>query len=189
MRNQNKVQWIVLFFIVLASIAILTSCSQEISGARPGLSPTVSSPAEAAAPVTGTPVPPISDYRLVVDGFVDSPLSLTYDAILQYPSVSDNPWLICPGVFETQNQWTGVPVALILNAAGLKPEAYSIVFSSSDGYSQTLSLQEAQNEGVFLAYKCDGQVLSQNDGYPLRLVAKDQAGYIWVKWLTHIEVK
>jgi DMSO/TMAO reductase YedYZ molybdopterin-dependent catalytic subunit len=184
MKSKNKVQWMVLV-IVLASIAFLSACSQE----KTGLSPAVSSQAEETTPVVEARSPQLSDYRLVVDGLVDNPLSLTYDAILQYPEVTDNLWLVCPGVFETQNEWTGVPVAIILKEARIKPEATRIKFSSSDGYSQELSAQDAQKEGVFLAYKSDGQVLSENDGYPLRLVAKDQIGAVWVKILTHIEVK
>jgi sulfane dehydrogenase subunit SoxC len=184
MRNKNKFQWIILAF-VLVSIALLSSCSQV----QPGFNPVAASKTEETTPVAELPATPISDYRLVVDGLVDNPLTLTYDAILQYPTVTDNPWLICPGVFETQNEWTGVPVATILTEAGIKPEATRIIFSSSDGYSQELPAQDAQKEGVFLAYKCDGQVLSQNDGYPLRLVDKDQIGSVWVKRLAHIEVK
>ena len=184
MRNKNKVQWIVLV-IVLVSITFLSACSQE----KPGLSPIVSSQTEEATPVAEVPGPQISDYRLVVDGLVDNPLSLTYDAILQYPVVSDNPWLVCPGVFETQNEWTGVPLALILKEAGIKPEATRIIFSASDGYSQELAAQEAQKEGVFLAYLSEGQVLTPNAGYPLRVVARDQIGSVWVKRLTRIEVK
>jgi DMSO/TMAO reductase YedYZ molybdopterin-dependent catalytic subunit len=184
MRNKNKVRWLVLASILI-SIAFLSSCSQV----KAGLSPVVTSQTPEATAVAAASSPQISDYRLVVDGLVDNPLSLTYDAILHYPVVSDTLWLVCPGYFETQNEWSGVPVAQILSDAGIKPEAARIKFSSSGGYSQELSIQDAQKEGVFLAYKCDGQVLSENDGYPLRLVAKDQIGAVWVKMLAHIEVK
>jgi sulfane dehydrogenase subunit SoxC len=185
MSIKNKVLWTVLVIIVLSSLAFLSSCSQEISG----VSSIVPSQTEATAPAAETPVPQITNYRLTVDGLIDHPLSLTYEAILQYPAVSDKLWLVCPGYFETENEWTGVPVSTILSEAGLKPEAARIVFSSSGSYSQELSVQEAQKEGVFLAYKSEGQAISQNDGYPLRLVAKDQLGSVWVKFLTHIEVK
>jgi DMSO/TMAO reductase YedYZ molybdopterin-dependent catalytic subunit len=184
MRNKNKVRWLVLA-VILISIAFLSSCSRE----QPGLSPVLSSQTPEATAAAEESIPQISDYRLVVDGLVDNPLSLTYESLLQYPVVSDNLWLVCPGYFETQNEWSGVPVAQILSAAGIKAEAARIKFSSSGGYSQELSVQDAQKEGVFLAYQCDGQVLSQNDGYPLRLVAKDQIGAVWVKMLAHIEVK
>jgi sulfoxide reductase catalytic subunit YedY len=51
-----------------------------------------------------------------------------------------------------------------------------------------LPLEDVQKDGVFLAYKVDGQVLPLEHGYPLRLVAEGQYGSNWVKWLTHIEV-
>jgi DMSO/TMAO reductase YedYZ molybdopterin-dependent catalytic subunit len=48
---------------------------------------------------------------------------------------------------------------------------------------------QAQGDGVMLAYQVDGRLLSDVDGYPLRLVAGDQPGYVWVKELDHIEVR
>ncbi len=184
MGNNNKFLWIVLA-IGLVSIAFLSSCSPEKSG----LSSAISSPAVEAIPVAEVTDKPISDYRLVVDGLVDKPLSLTYEEILRYPAITENLWLVCPGFFQRQNDWTGVPIAIILYEAGIKPEATKILFTASDGYSQELAVSQAQKEGVFLAYLSDGQVLSQSDGYPLRLVVKNQIGAVWVQRLTHIEVK
>jgi DMSO/TMAO reductase YedYZ molybdopterin-dependent catalytic subunit len=147
MSNKKKIQWIVPV-IVLVSIAFLISYSREIPG---------DSSAEACQPDGETSAtvlsgPQLSDYRLNVDGLVDHPLSLTYDSILHYPTVTESILLVCPGVFKTQNEWTGVSLALILKDAGIKPEAKRIKFiASSDGYSLELSATTAQKEGVFLA--------------------------------------
>jgi DMSO/TMAO reductase YedYZ molybdopterin-dependent catalytic subunit len=175
------------FGIIL--IPFLSSCSREQTDLNPPAAAHVEEATPTAAP-TDTPTSTnIADYRLVVDGLVDRPLSLTYESILQYPAVSDTLWLICPGVFENQNEWTGVPLSLILDEAGTKAEATKTKFVSPGGYSAELSIEDARKEGTFLAYKVDGQVLGQNDGYPLRLVVKDQIGSVWVKFLEHIEVK
>jgi len=64
-----------------------------------------------------------------------------------------------------------------------------LILYSLDGYSLTLSLDIALREGVFLAYLVNGQVLSKEHGYPLRLVAKGEMGYTWIKWVNRIEVK
>lgn len=140
---------------------------------------------------TGRPVDiDIDEYRLVVDGLVENPLSLSYENLLARPSATEVVLLICPGFFADNAEWTGVTMADILEEARVKPEAKQVVFHATDGsYKRDLPLEEAMNEGVFLAYRVNGQVLPSEHGYPLRLVARGQYGDRWVKWLKHIEVK
>ena len=119
---------------------------------------------------TGSPVDiDIHEYRLVVDGLVENPLRLSYEDILARPSVTEVVLLICPGFFADNAQWTGAPVAGILEEAGVRPEAKEVVFHAADGYRSPLSLEEAMDEGIFLAYRVNGQVLPSEHGYPLRL--------------------
>ena len=145
---------------------------------------------------TGTPQDvDIETYRLNVDGLVDTPLSLTYQDILAYPSVTEVVLLICPGVFADNAEWTGVPVWRVLEAAGISPEATKVRFEalpepSAGAYPETrpffnfLTLDQIKgNDSIFLAYKVNGETLPKEHGYPLRLVAKDQNGSVWVKWL------
>jgi sulfane dehydrogenase subunit SoxC len=169
--------------IALTSITYLMSCSGNIAGNN-----TVSA-SDQKPLIADFSELQLSDYRLVVDGLVDHPLTLSYDSVLKYPTVTRSLLLVCPGIFKSQNEWTGVPVSLILKEAGIKPEATRVEFSAPDNYYQVLPLESALQDGVFLAYKVDGHVLAKNDGYPLRLVAKDKVGAVWVRVLTHIEVK
>jgi DMSO/TMAO reductase YedYZ molybdopterin-dependent catalytic subunit len=131
----------------------------------------------------------ITNYRLTVDGLVDKPLSLTYEDIKQYPTVTEVVLLICPGLFADNAEWTGVPVATILAQAGLKQEGYGIItFYESGQYKKSFYLKDLQGDGVFLAYMVDGQVLPKEHGFPLRLVVKGQWGNNWVKWVDRIEI-
>jgi len=140
--------------------------------------------------ITGTaPEVNIADYRLTVDGLVEKPLTLTYDAVVAYPSVTEVVLLICPLTFVDNAEWTGVPVSTLLAEAGVKAGATKVAFQSLDGYQNVLSLEDVQQDGVFLAYKVDGQVLPAEHGYPLRLVVKGKYGANWVKWITSIEVQ
>jgi sulfane dehydrogenase subunit SoxC len=131
----------------------------------------------------------IAKYRLTVGGLVDTPLSLTYDAIMRYPTVTEVLLLICPGVFADNAQWTGVPLVTILAEAGVQPQASKVIFHAADGYQVTLSLEEVRRDGVFLAHTVDGQVLPKEHGYPLRLVVKGEYGNNWIKWVNQIEIK
>jgi len=140
--------------------------------------------------ITGNPPHvDIAKYILTVDGLVDKPLALSYDAILKYPTVTDVVLLICPGAFVDNAKWTGVPVTTILAKAGLKPEASQVTFYAMDGYEQTFSIKDVQQNGVFLAYKVNGQILPKEHGYPIRLVMKGKYGSNWVKWVNHIEIE
>ena len=129
----------------------------------------------------------INTYRLVIDGLVQNPLSLSYEDTLARPQVSELVLLICPGFFWDNAEWTGTPLSLILEEAGILPEAAKVRIVSG-GYSTTLSQEEATADGVFLAYEVNGETLPAEHGYPLRLVARHQYGSKWVKWVERIEV-
>jgi DMSO/TMAO reductase YedYZ molybdopterin-dependent catalytic subunit len=138
---------------------------------------------------TGTvPLWDFDQYRLTVDGLVDNPLSLTYDDVIQLPSVTEVVLLICPGAFVDNAEWTGVPVKTLLDAAVLQSGATEVTISEGEYYHKSFLLKDAEADGFFLAYKVDGQVLPREHGYPLRLVVKDEFGSYWVKWVSHIEV-
>ncbi len=142
--------------------------------------------------VTGTPIEvDIESYRLVVDGLVERPLSLSYDDLLAYPAVTQVQRLDCPGFFVNYAEWTGPLVRAILDEAGVKSEASEVQFydGSRLPYSARLSLDEALSEDTFLAYQVYGQALPKEHGYPVRLVAGGKLGNVWVKWLFRIELK
>ena len=130
----------------------------------------------------------IDNYRLTVDGLVDTPLSLTYKSIMQYPTVTEVVLLNCPGVFTDNAEWTGVLVSTILAEAGVKPEAKYVDFYSGL-YHMSLPLAEVESKGFFLAHTVDGQILPIEHGYPLRLVAPGYPGSDWVKWIDRIELE
>ena len=130
----------------------------------------------------------INDYRLAINGLVNTPLSLSYTQILSYVTVTQHAQLICPGEEDVNNQWTGVPVSTILNAAGLMSEAGEVIFTGADGYYIQLPLSSVLDKGVFLAYQVDGQSTQDARGYPLRLVVNPGPGLQWVEWLTSIRV-
>jgi len=133
----------------------------------------------------------ITQYRLGVEGLVETPLSLTYEEILAYPAVTEVVLLICPGFFADNAEWTGVPVTALLEKAGIEPEASEVVFQDIAGaYRKELPLEDILgNDSIFLAHTVNGQTLPLEHGYPLRLVAKGIFGGYWVKWVEMIEVR
>ena len=133
----------------------------------------------------------LEQYRLEIDGLVETPLSLKYEEVLAYPSVTEVVLLICPGFFADNAEWTGIPVTALLDRAGIKPEAKTVRFMEIAGsYQRELPLADIMgNDSIFLAHTVNGQTLPSKHGYPLRLVAKGVYGGYWVKWLASIEVR
>ena len=65
----------------------------------------------------------MSTYRLQVMGKVDHPLSLTFDELRCMPKVSVHCTLVCPGFFEDEATWAGVPIVHVYDLAGVQPGA------------------------------------------------------------------
>jgi DMSO/TMAO reductase YedYZ molybdopterin-dependent catalytic subunit len=140
--------------------------------------------------VTGiAPAVDIPTYRLTITGRVEKPLSLTYQDLLAYPSMTEIVVVECPGFFRDIAEWTGVSLNTILAEAGITSGASQVALSAVDGYRQELSLEHVDEYGVFLAYKVNGQTLPPEHGFPLRVVDKGSLGAKWVKWLANIEVR
>ena len=131
----------------------------------------------------------IDAYRLTVSGRVKSTLDITYKELQSFPEVTKVVLLICHGSHVDNARWTGVPVSLLLDKAGLLPDAHEVSFIALDRYSRTLSLEIVKATGTFVAYKVNGEAIPLKHGYPVRLVVKDQFGENWVKWLRQIDVQ
>jgi len=140
--------------------------------------------------VTGTPiVVDIETYRLKIVSQVDNPLSLTFDEVKQMNSEREFIELVCPGFFVDEGYWTGVKVSDLLQMAKVKNGATKVLFTSIDGsYEKELPLEKLLGEGFLIAYQFNDKEFSDIHGYPLRLVAKDEPGSLWVKWLGEIKV-
>jgi sulfoxide reductase catalytic subunit YedY len=127
-------------------------------------------------------------YRLRVTGKVERPLSLSYDQILKYPSLTETVLLICPGFFSNNGHWTGVSFKSLLQEAQIKNEAQYIDVVGNGEKRVRISLKELDQKKIFLAYRVNGETLPRKHGFPLRLVYEDVYGSDWVKYVEEIVV-
>jgi len=133
------------------------------------------------------------NWTLAVDGLVDRPLNLSVSDLLSMPSTAVNSPLYCVGGgtgYPVENgTWEGVRLKLILEKAGVQPNAIKVAFYAPDGFSTDLTIQDAQREDVIVAYKKDGEFLKDESGNPdFRLVVPGKWGYKWIRSLNHIEL-
>jgi DMSO/TMAO reductase YedYZ molybdopterin-dependent catalytic subunit len=127
-------------------------------------------------------------YDLSIYGMVDTPLNLSYDQLLAYPSVSRFVRMDCVEGWGFDAKWTGVTLNTLFNETGVNSSATTVIFYSADGYSTSLELDYLVDNDIMLAYELNDVTLPADRGFPLQLVAEDKYGYKWAKWITGIEV-
>lgn len=133
----------------------------------------------------------IAKWRLKVGGEVENPLELTYEQVRKQPSITSKELLICPGVFAGQGLWKGARLSAILDKAKAAPDATHVTFYGPPGpYEKVhrIPIEEARSDTALLAYEVNGQTLPQKHGFPLRLVAPNDLGFDWVKYVHRIKV-
>ena len=86
-------------------------------------------------------------------------------------------------------EWTGVSLKLVLQEAGLKPEAKWVVAEGADAAALTRSIPiEKCLDDAMLVYSQNGERLRPQQGYPLRLFLPGFEGNMNVKWLRRLHV-
>ncbi|MGD0644214.1 MAG: molybdopterin-dependent oxidoreductase [Candidatus Bathyarchaeia archaeon] len=128
-------------------------------------------------------------YRLTVTGLVNKTMEYTYNEVVnnhqQYQKVVT---LTCVEGWSATILWEGILVNDLLQEAGVSPQATTIIFHASDGYSTALPLDYIVQNNIMIAYKMNNVTLTPQIGWPFMLVAQNQYGYKWIKWITEIEV-
>ena len=97
-----------------------------------------------------------------------------------------------------QAEFTGTPLAKVLELANPQSEAVELRFTGSDqgkvrtgetsAYARSLPIEMTSDPDVLLAWEMNGEPLPANHGYPLRLVVPDWYGMASVKWLQEISL-
>ena len=128
------------------------------------------------------------NYRLKVDGLVQKPLSLTYQQVLDMPSVKQVVNMPCVEGWTETLLYQGVRLGDLLAMAQPKPEAAWVMFHTAEGYSTGLPLKYLRGDKVLLGYKINGLPLDAARGWPFQLVAPGKLGYKWAKWVVRLEL-
>jgi len=134
-----------------------------------------------------------SVWKLEIDGVVDARRTYDFDEIAGLPSVEQETTLMCisnriGSGLASNAVWTGVPLADLLNASGVKDGAVEVMLYGADGYTDTFSIEKALEPTTLVVYKMNGEPLPQRHGYPVRVIVPGLFGEKNVKWVTGIEV-
>ena len=137
-----------------------------------------------------------SAWRLAVQGLVATPLELTLDDVRALAAEASPRTLICIsnpvvayGSYAGTQVWTGTPVAAVIQAAGgPAADARFVLWTSADGYTESIPLDVALDPRSLLAWGMgqDGGALPHDHGFPLRVLLPGRYGMKQPKWLTGI---
>ena len=155
----------------------------------------------------GVPAIDPATHTLTIHGLVERPLVLSMDDLRRLPSVSRVLFVECSGNSGSEwspagaptvqlshglascSEWTGVPLRMLLEEAGIKPEAQWILAEGADAclMQRSATLEKALEDGL-VAYGQNGEALRPEQGYPIRLILPGWEGNTNVKWLRRIKL-
>lgn len=148
------------------------------------------------------------EHRLVIHGMVKRPLEFTIEALARYPMVTRKYFVECGGnsapLFSNEPiqatlqalhglvscaEWTGVPLAVLFDEAGVDPKAKWFIAEGADGeaLSRSVPVKKAFDDAMIALYQ-NGQRLMPGNGYPMRLMLPGYEGNMNVKFLRRIKL-
>jgi DMSO/TMAO reductase YedYZ molybdopterin-dependent catalytic subunit len=155
-------------------------------------------------------------WRLTLAGCVRTPREWTWDELLELPEKTVFATVECAGngrSFLQQHvhgvqwgagavghaEWTGIPLHVLLEQAGVRPEAVEVLCEGADrgseadhpepmAFERSLPLAKALAPDTLLVFRMNGEWLEPAHGFPLRLFVPGWYGVASVKWLRRIEV-
>lgn len=127
-------------------------------------------------------------WRLVLDGEVPAPVSLTYDDLLSLPAVEREIRLSCVSGWTANATWRGPLVRDVLAIAAAGGEPSGVRFESVTDYRVTWARHRVEDDSAMLATHVNGAPLSAYHGFPLRLIVPGYPGQDMVKQLRRITI-
>ncbi len=156
---------------------------------------------------SGIPAIDPHQHRLLVHGLVGNPRIFTMDDITRFPSVSRIHFIECgansgmewgnvavPTVQYTHgmlscSEWTGVPLALLLDECGIdRKRAKFVLAEGADAAALTRTIPLDMAADILVVYGQNGEALRPEQGFPLRLLVPGVQGVSSVKWLRRLKV-
>ncbi len=132
------------------------------------------------------------DYRLVVVDPLGTEVPFTLEQLRSMTQVTHELPIACVEGWSASVVWTGVPMATVLEAAGLEAGDFDVVVRSAQESglyrSSVVGAPLAARDDCLLAMQVDDEPLHEDHGAPVRLVAPNRPGVMQTKWVTRLEV-
>jgi DMSO/TMAO reductase YedYZ molybdopterin-dependent catalytic subunit len=131
----------------------------------------------------------LATWDLKVSGEVERPLTLTWEQLLELPSREVTVDIHCVtrwSRFDTR--FKGVHWSELAKLVLPKPSARHLVAHAEQGFTANVPIAALEDEQALIAYEADGEPLTPDHGWPVRLVIPSR--YFWksAKWLRGLEL-
>ena len=127
------------------------------------------------------------DWRLVVDGMVDHPLTLSLSDMRSMPFRSQITEVVCEEGWSYIAEWIGTPLHEVLKEAGVHPQVRYIVYRSIEkDWWDSLDMADALHPQTFLTWGMNDGDLPVRFGGPLRMRVPRQLGYKSMKYVVRL---
>lgn len=114
---------------------------------------------------------PLDAWTLTVDGLVEHPRSFSWKDVNALPQVEDVSDFHCVTTWSKYDcRWGGVAFTTFYEMAQPKPEARFVYFTSYDGYSTNVALENCLDDDVLIATSFDGAPVPREHGGPARVI-------------------
>jgi sulfane dehydrogenase subunit SoxC len=149
-----------------------------------------------------------AQHKLVIHGMVRQPLEFTLDNLMRYQMVSRVGFTECGGnsapLFSNEPiqanlqalhglsscaEWSGVPLATLLDEAGVDPKAKWIIAEGADSphLTRSVPLKKVMDDAMVALYQ-NGERIQPGQGYPMRLWLPGYEGNMNIKYLRRVQV-
>lgn len=137
--------------------------------------------------IGGAPHIDIAAWRLRLFGLVENEVELTYEQLRSLPVARREADFHCvTGWSRLGDVWEGVWVRDVVALAKPKQEARFVMVHCYDGYTTNLDLEVLMADGMFV-WAVNGEPLTPEHGYPLRLLVPSRYGWKSAKWVHALE--
>lgn len=157
---------------------------------------------------SGVPLIDPSRHKLIIHGAVKNALAFDLNKLHRYPLTTRIQFLECSGNsadllkpkaldwdcsdihgLVSCSEWTGVPLALLLDEAGVNPGAHWVIAEGADAgrMNRSVPLSKCLDDAIVALYQ-NGERLRPENGYPMRLFLPGFEGNMSIKWLHRLEL-
>jgi DMSO/TMAO reductase YedYZ molybdopterin-dependent catalytic subunit len=128
-----------------------------------------------------------ADWQVTVDGMAARPASFSLAEIRSFPTTTHITMIGCEEGWTYIAEWTGVPLAYLLDRVGALPQVRYVVYRSiQSDWWESIDMADALHPQTLLAHRMNGNELPVPFGGPVRMRVPRQLGYKNVKYINRL---
>ena len=131
----------------------------------------------------------VATWTLSITGEVEEPVTLSFDELRALPATEVKTDIHCVTRWSRFDaEFKGVHWRELAKLCRPKPTARFVVAHAEQGFTANVPLAALEDDNALIVYEADGEALTPDHGYPVRLFIPTK--YFWksAKWLTGIEL-